>query len=47
MHQRVRLLCTLQITRMKDLGGGNCPSTVVLERSRRSLLNEVARMVVC
>jgi len=32
---------------MKDLGGGNCPSMVVLERSQRPLLNEVARVVVC
>jgi len=32
---------------VEDLGGGNCPSTVALERSRRPLSNEVARVVVC
>jgi hypothetical protein len=32
---------------MKDLDGGNCPSMIALERSQRSLSNEVARVVVC
>jgi len=42
----VRPLRIFQEARAEDLGGRNCPFMTALERSRRSLSNEVVRVLI-